>query len=59
MQKTALAKNRKELDDANVVYVDTHAVLLELFQHPTSYGLKYGTKACCGYGDGAVEIANK
>ncbi|KAK4848137.1 hypothetical protein QYF36_009734 [Acer negundo] len=34
------------------VYVDVYAVLLELFQHPTSHGLKYGTKACCRYGVG-------
>ncbi|KAH0733243.1 hypothetical protein KY290_002355 [Solanum tuberosum] len=52
MLKAALAKTRKELADANVVYVDTHTVLLELFQHPTSHGLRYGTKACCGYGGG-------
>ncbi|KAJ8573104.1 hypothetical protein K7X08_009615 [Anisodus acutangulus] len=56
MLKTALAKTRKELADANVVCVDTHAVLLELFQHATSHGLKYGTKACCGYGDGAYNF---
>ncbi|XP_049351686.1 GDSL esterase/lipase At4g01130-like [Solanum verrucosum] len=52
MLKAALAKTRKDLADANVVYVDTHTVLLELFQHPTSHGLRYGTKACCGYGGG-------
>ncbi|XP_015066541.1 GDSL esterase/lipase At4g01130 [Solanum pennellii] len=52
MLKAALAKTRKELVDANVVYVDTHTVLLELFQHPASNGLRYGTKACCGYGGG-------
>ncbi|XP_049386349.1 GDSL esterase/lipase At4g01130 [Solanum stenotomum] len=52
MLKAALAKTRKDLSDANVVYVDTHTVLLELFQHPTSHGLRYGTKACCGYGGG-------
>ncbi|KAM3282457.1 GDSL esterase/lipase [Capsicum chacoense] len=56
MLKAALAQTRKKLADANVVYVDTHAVLLELFQHPTSHGLKYGTKSCCGYGDGAYNF---
>ncbi|XP_060218488.1 GDSL esterase/lipase At4g01130 [Lycium barbarum] len=56
MLKTTLAKTRKELADANVVYVDTHAVLLELFQHPTSHGLRYGTKGCCGYGGGAYNF---
>ncbi|CAN4111497.1 unnamed protein product [Withania somnifera] len=56
MLKAALAQTRKELADANLVYVDTHAVLLELFQHPTSHGLRYGTKACCGYGGGAYNF---
>ncbi|PHU09535.1 GDSL esterase/lipase [Capsicum chinense] len=56
MLKAALAQTRKKLADANVLYVDTHAVLLELFQHPTSHGLKYGTKSCCGYGDGAYNF---
>ncbi|KAK4339354.1 hypothetical protein RND71_040816 [Anisodus tanguticus] len=39
MLKAALAQTRKEITDANVVYVDTH-------------GLKYGPKACCEYGGG-------
>ncbi|KAK4352918.1 hypothetical protein RND71_028436 [Anisodus tanguticus] len=56
MLKDALAKTRKELSDANVVYVDTHSVLLELFQHPTSHGLKYGTRACCGHGGGSYNF---
>ncbi|XP_068665930.1 GDSL esterase/lipase At4g01130-like isoform X2 [Aristolochia californica] len=38
------------LPNASVIYVDTHSVKLELFRHPRSHGLKYGTKACCGYG---------
>ncbi|XP_009788631.1 GDSL esterase/lipase At4g01130-like [Nicotiana sylvestris] len=56
MLKEALTQTRKQLSDANVVYVDTHSVLLELFQHPTSHGLKYGTKACCGQGGGAYNF---
>ncbi|CAA0842535.1 GDSL esterase/lipase [Striga hermonthica] len=48
--KEALRKTRGEIDGANVIYVDTHSVLLDLFQHPSSHGLKYGTKACCGIG---------
>ncbi|XP_070058004.1 GDSL esterase/lipase At4g01130-like isoform X2 [Nicotiana tomentosiformis] len=56
MLKEALTQIRKQLSDANVVYVDTNAVLLELFQHPTSQGLKYGTKACCGQGGGAYNF---
>ncbi|KAK7346941.1 hypothetical protein VNO80_21465 [Phaseolus coccineus] len=52
MLKQSLREIRESLSDASVIYVDTHNVLLELFQHPTSHGLKYGTKACCGYGGG-------
>ncbi|KAI8023629.1 GDSL esterase/lipase [Camellia lanceoleosa] len=52
MLKEALNQTRKAIPDASLIYVDTHAVLLELFQHPTSHGLKYGPRACCGYGDG-------
>ncbi|CAI9101187.1 OLC1v1038449C2 [Oldenlandia corymbosa var. corymbosa] len=53
MLKEALSNIRPDLPGASVVYVDTHAVLLDLFRHPTSHGLKYGTKACCGHGGGA------
>ncbi|KAH7848377.1 hypothetical protein Vadar_002086 [Vaccinium darrowii] len=56
MLKAALAQTRRAIPDASLIYVDTHAVLLELFQHPTSHGLKYGTRACCGYGDGAYNF---
>ncbi|RDX67430.1 GDSL esterase/lipase [Mucuna pruriens] len=52
MLKETLRQTRESLPDASVIYVDIHTVLLELFQHPTSHGLKYGTKACCGYGGG-------
>ncbi|KAH9604157.1 hypothetical protein KSS87_010497 [Heliosperma pusillum] len=48
--KKALEQTRSDLPDASVIYVDTHSVLLGLFQRPKSYGLKYGTKACCGQG---------
>ncbi|XP_073271157.1 GDSL esterase/lipase At4g01130-like [Primulina huaijiensis] len=51
MLKEALRQKREGLADANVVY-DIHSVMLELFQHPTSHDMKYGTKACCGYGGG-------
>lgn len=49
MLKDALAQTRKDLSDANVVYVDTHALLLELCQHPTSHGThpKYIEKDFC------------
>ncbi|XP_057981029.1 GDSL esterase/lipase At4g01130 [Malania oleifera] len=56
MLKEALAKTREALHYASLIYVDTHSVLLELFQHPTSHGLQYGTKACCGYGGGAYNF---
>ncbi|XP_074263377.1 GDSL esterase/lipase At4g01130-like [Silene latifolia] len=48
--KQALEQTRADLSDASVIYVDSHSVLLDLFQRPKSYGLKYGTKACCGQG---------
>nr|BAX24939.1 putative Esterase precursor [Oryza punctata] len=52
----SLAEVRTKLQDASVVYVDKHAVTLELFRHPKAHGLKYGTKACCGHGDGAYNF---
>ncbi|XP_059634292.1 GDSL esterase/lipase At4g01130 [Cornus florida] len=59
MLKEALLQTRQQLPHASVIYVDTHAVLLKLFQHPKSYGLKYGTKACCGYGDDTHNFSPK
>ncbi|KAK3024238.1 hypothetical protein RJ639_043614 [Escallonia herrerae] len=56
MLKEALRQTRQQLTDANVIYVDTHAVLLELFQHPTSHGLQFGTRACCGSGGGTYNF---
>ncbi|KAK6158828.1 hypothetical protein DH2020_006142 [Rehmannia glutinosa] len=56
MLKEALRQTRNEIPDANVIYADIHSVMLDLFQHPTSHGLKYGTKACCGYGGGAYNF---
>nr|BAX25135.1 putative lanatoside 15'-O-acetylesterase [Oryza brachyantha] len=53
---TSLAEVRKKLQDASIVYANKHAVTLELFRHPKAHGLKYGTKACCGYGDGAYNF---
>ncbi|XWS76928.1 hypothetical protein CRYUN_Cryun01aG0219200 [Craigia yunnanensis] len=37
MLKEALSQTRRSLPNASLIYVDTHAVLLELFQHPTSH----------------------
>ncbi|KAL0397969.1 UNVERIFIED_CONTAM: GDSL esterase/lipase [Sesamum calycinum] len=56
MLKEALKETRKDIPDANVIYADIHSVMLELFQHPSSHGMKYGTKACCGYGGGAYNF---
>ncbi|XP_028549044.1 GDSL esterase/lipase At4g01130-like isoform X2 [Dendrobium catenatum] len=44
---------QSELQNASVIYVDTHSVKLEVFQHPKKYGFIYGTKACCGSGGGS------
>ncbi|WVZ82409.1 hypothetical protein U9M48_029675 [Paspalum notatum var. saurae] len=52
----SLAEVRKKLQDASVVYVDKHTVTLELFQHPNAHGLKFGTRACCGYGGGTYNF---
>ncbi|KAJ0454585.1 putative alpha-L-fucosidase [Helianthus annuus] len=52
MLHDALNQTGHQLSDAKVIYVDSHKALLELFQHPTSHGLKYGTVTCCGNGGG-------
>ena len=39
MLKEAIEQTRADLPDAYVIYVDTHSVLLDLFQHPTAYGM--------------------
>ncbi|ERN05037.1 hypothetical protein AMTR_s00053p00063310 [Amborella trichopoda] len=53
MLNQSLDNVRKLLPNATLIYVDTHAVKLELFQHPAAHGFKHGTKACCGTGGGA------
>ncbi|KAL2336119.1 hypothetical protein Fmac_010565 [Flemingia macrophylla] len=52
MLKETLSQTRKSLPNASLIHVDTHSALLELFRHPTYYGLKDGTRACCGHGGG-------
>ncbi|KAF9602058.1 hypothetical protein IFM89_024825 [Coptis chinensis] len=52
MLRDMLGQTRKALPDASVIYVDIHSVYLELFRHPKNHGLIYGTKVCCGQGDG-------
>ncbi|KAL8062822.1 hypothetical protein ABFX02_02G172200 [Erythranthe guttata] len=54
-----LIKTRKDIIDANIIYADIHSVMLDLFRHPSSYGMKYGTKACCGYGGGPHNFDQK
>ncbi|CAA2998092.1 GDSL esterase lipase At4g01130-like [Olea europaea subsp. europaea] len=56
MLQKAMKQIRKELPKAELIYVDIHTVMLELFQHPTSHGMKYGNKACCGEGGGAYNF---
>lgn len=56
MLKHALIQIRQQLSDAKLIHVDTHSVLLDLFRQPTSHGLEYGVKACCGYGGGAYNF---
>ncbi|PKU84142.1 GDSL esterase/lipase At4g01130-like isoform X1 [Dendrobium catenatum] len=51
--KETLQQTQSELQNASVIYVDTHSVKLEVFQHPKKYGFIYGTKACCGSGGGS------
>ncbi|TKY64022.1 GDSL esterase/lipase [Spatholobus suberectus] len=50
--KDTLTQTRESLLDASLIYVDTYSALLELFHHPPYYGLKDGTRACCGHGGG-------
>ncbi|KAK6142723.1 hypothetical protein DH2020_023071 [Rehmannia glutinosa] len=54
--KETLQQTRQELHHANVIYVDTHSVLLELYQNPTSHGMQHGITACCGHGGGTYNF---
>ncbi|XP_020593170.1 GDSL esterase/lipase At4g01130-like [Phalaenopsis equestris] len=54
--KESLEQIRSQLPNASVIYVDTHSVKLELFQHPKKHGLAHGTKACCGSGGKAYNF---
>lgn len=40
MLKETLNETRQSLPKASLIYVDTHSILLELFQHPTSHGTR-------------------
>ncbi|KAK9094389.1 hypothetical protein Scep_025858 [Stephania cephalantha] len=52
MLKHMLTKARKTLSDASIIYVDIHSIYLKLVHQPSTHGLRYGTKACCGQGGG-------
>lgn len=39
MLKKQLKRARKVVPNASLVYLDTHSVLLQLFQHPYSHGM--------------------
>ncbi|XP_020270659.1 GDSL esterase/lipase At4g01130-like [Asparagus officinalis] len=54
--KERLGQIRDQLLDASVIYVDTHSIKLELFQHPKDHGFVFGNKACCGAGGGAYNF---
>ncbi|KAL8554196.1 hypothetical protein ACS0TY_002417 [Phlomoides rotata] len=54
--KESLNRARKDLKDANVIYADTHSLILELYQKPKSHGFQHGVKACCGYGGGVYNF---
>ncbi|KDP28531.1 hypothetical protein JCGZ_14302 [Jatropha curcas] len=59
MLKQALSEARVALRNASLINVDINALMLQLFQRPTSHGLKYSTKACCGQGGGAYNFNPK
>ncbi|CAI9763830.1 unnamed protein product [Fraxinus pennsylvanica] len=52
MLKDALQQTRNDLSGANVIYVNTNAALLDLYQNPKSHGMQHGLTACCGQGGG-------
>jgi hypothetical protein len=35
---SSMARDRKALQDASIVYVDKYSIMLELFQHPEAHG---------------------
>ncbi|KAG4940194.1 hypothetical protein JHK87_044065 [Glycine soja] len=57
--RDTLTQTGESLVDASLIYADTHSALLELFHHPTFYGLKYNTRTCCGYGGGVYNFNPK
>ncbi|KAL8495021.1 hypothetical protein ACS0TY_019247 [Phlomoides rotata] len=52
MLKAGLEQARQELPEGDLIHVDIHAILRGIFDNPTSYGIEFATRACCGYGNG-------
>ncbi|KAL8495020.1 hypothetical protein ACS0TY_019246 [Phlomoides rotata] len=52
MLRAGLDQARHELPEGDLIHVDTHTILRGIFDNPTSYGIEFATRACCGYGDG-------
>ncbi|XP_010266840.1 PREDICTED: GDSL esterase/lipase EXL3-like [Nelumbo nucifera] len=47
----------QKLPQARIVYVDIYYPLLDLIQHPRSYGFEESSKGCCGTGNLEVTTA--
>jgi len=45
-----LSSVRKQLTDANIIYVKTYDIIYDFFANPSKYGFKATTRACCGVG---------
>jgi len=45
-----LSSSRKQLEDANIIYVNTYDIIYDFFANPSTYGFNATTKACCGVG---------
>ncbi|KAH9300672.1 hypothetical protein KI387_012255, partial [Taxus chinensis] len=50
MLRTELSILRKQLPDANIVFVNTYDILYDFVANPSKYGFKETTSACCGVG---------
>ncbi|GLJ30084.1 hypothetical protein SUGI_0594900 [Cryptomeria japonica] len=48
--RTQLAKLRRKLSDASIIYVNTYDIVYDFFSNPSKHGFQETTKACCGVG---------
>jgi phospholipase/lecithinase/hemolysin len=48
--RAQLSSLRKQLKDANIIYVNTYDIIYDFFANPSKYGFKATTDACCGIG---------